>query len=63
MFTETFSFANIPDLEKSIADWLKKNLNNEVINVSQSVIKSINNQTFHSVTLEYIQKDKAGFAR
>ena len=53
MFSETFSFASILDLEKSIADWLKSNLNITIERVSQSVNKSNNGQTLQSITLEY----------
>ena len=53
MFSKTFSFASILDLEKSIADWLKSNLNIKIERVSQSVNKSNNGQTLQSITLEY----------
>ena len=53
MFSKTFSFASILDLEKSIADWLKSNLNIKIERVSQSVNKSNNCQTLQSITLEY----------
>lgn len=53
MFSKNFSFASILDLEKSIADWLKSNLNIKIEKVSQSVNKSNDGQTLQSITLEY----------
>ena len=52
---QTFSFASIIELEKSIANWLKTNIDIEILNISQSVIVT-DKEYLQTISLEYTKK-------
>ena len=50
---QIFSSESFIELEKNIANWLKSDINIEILKVSQSVIKRRSKHSLYSISLKY----------